>query len=273
LTYGEFFLYYMLLPWLFALICFGAAAFIVILGGSELRTILGGKMNPHAHFVLGWFDGGRTELRTYVPFEPNIMTRKNVTEFLTYSTALSKAEYGANMVSFDQARRSVPPEIDDATVQAMVQQENLKRVAEAQRKNLELPQLNEAASTKTSFCGRPLWVGHLGVGAALQPELLRKLEGNERLAKRVDRATQSEIDLISPDTIKDFFLGNFNSGILYSILRRGIDYGKYGKPKQGFPMILLLVLGLAAVLLIVGFLILSGKLDVSGFVKSLGLGI
>ena len=280
MTYGEFFFFYMLLPYIFAIVGILAAILMFVLGGSELRTIIGGKMNPRVHFVLGWSDGGKTELRSYIPFEPHIMARKNYTEFLTYSTALpgsdSGNKYAANLVTFDQARKVIPAAVSDVLVQAQVDEENAKRVAEAERANQldsGMIPLNEAVATKTSFCGRPLWIGHISAGAAVQPELLRKLEGLKRRIKHPEAAKQFEFDYCTPETIKTWFVGNFNNGILYSILRRGIDFGKYGKPKQGFPMIILLLIFGAIGILVLGFLIISGKLDVSGFVKGLGLGV
>ena len=212
------------------------------------------------------------------------MMRKNYTEFLTYSTALPEYDSGvdqvANLITFEQARKAVPAAIPDSQVLQMVDVENAKRAAAAAELNARRPEmfaLNDAASTKTSFCGKPLWIGHVSAGAAVQPNLLRILERTKNWAKlseeQREKTRVSVLDFVSPESIKDWFLGNFNSGILYGILRCGIDYGKYGKPKQPFPMFVLIIVLLAIGLLVLGFLIVSGKLNVSGFVKGLGLGV
>jgi len=272
MTYGEFAFYYMILPWMIALVGACACILVVVIGGSELRTIISGKLNGKAQFVLGWVDGGKTVLRAYEPLEPGIMARNNGKEFICYTTPQADVKYQARLVSMEDARKAMP-NIDEATLVEMVKIENASRTEAVNKKDGEMEAVNEAAKTKASFCGRPLWLGHLSVGAAVQPELATLLEKSKYGRKSLDKAVQQFLDVANPDTIKEFMTYNFNSGILYSILRRGIDYGKYGKPKKPFPMIVVIVILVALGMVVVGMLILSGKIDVSGWVKGLGLGI
>jgi hypothetical protein len=272
MTYGEFAFYYMILPWMFALIGVCACVLVVVIGGSELRTILSAKLNGKAQFVLGWFDGGKTVLRAYEPLEPGIMARDNGKEFITYTTPQADVKYQTKLVSMEDARKAMP-DMDEETLRKMVEEENATRVGAVKVKDGEMGMVNEAAKTKASFCGRPLWLGHLSVGAAVQPELAVLLERSKYGRRSLDKSVHHSLDVANPDTIKEFMTYNFNSGILYSILRRGIDYGKYGKPKKPFPMIIIIVILIALGMIVVGMLILSGKIDVSGWVKGLGLGI
>jgi hypothetical protein len=272
MTYGEFAFYYMILPWMIALIGACACILVVVIGGSELRTILTGKLNGKAQFVLGWVDGGKTVLKAYEPLEPGIMARNNGKEFICYTTPQTDVKYQTKLISLEDAKKAMP-DTDIEDLKKMVEAENAARVVAVKVKDAEMETVNEAAKTKASFCGRPLWLGHLSIGAAVQPELAVLLEKSKYRRKSLDKAVQQFLDVANPDTIKEFMTYNFNSGILYSILRRGIDYGKYGKPKKGFPMIIVVIVLVALGLGLLGMLIVSGKLDLSGWVKGLGLGI
>jgi hypothetical protein len=272
LTYGEFFFYYMLLPWIVAVICGLACVLVVVIGGSELRTILAGKLNGKAQFVLGWIDGGKSVLRAYEPLEPGVMARNNGKEFICYTSPQTDVNYQIKLVTLEDARKAMPGMAEDV-LRKMVEDENASRVEAVKVKNTEMMTVNEAAKTKASFCGRPLWLGHLSVGAAVQPELAVLLEKTKYGRKSLDKAVQRSLDVANPDTIKEFMTYNFNSGLLYSILRRGQDAGRYGKPKKPFPMFVAIIILVALGLGILGILIVSGQIDVSGFVKGLGLGI
>jgi len=269
MSYGEFFVFYIMLPWGLALVSFSALILIVAVGGPELRTIISAKLDGACQLVLGWVDGGTFKLMKYYPWEHGIM--KNGNNFMQYTTPLPGLTFEPKKITFAEARKQVKPEVaNDQQLQALVDKQNADWAVEAAKENIAMKQLNEDVKAKGTFCGRPLWLGHLSIGVSTTPQFMDRLTKvkNPHLKQpvRVDSLEPTEIN------IKDFLAVRFSPVTMFSILRAGEDYGRYGRPKGKFPVLIFVIVILAALFLVIGFLILSGRLDVSEWVKGMGLG-
>ena len=215
MTPGEFVFYYVYLPWSMAIIGIIASVIMFVLGGPELRTIIGGKLDPRANFVFSWVDGGAATIKKYHQFEHGVMEGDK--EFLLYATPLSDVQYDTT-VSFEAARKMMPGSFSDEVVRGMVEAENLKRGADDARKNGEMPVLNEAAKGQCHFAGKPCWIGHRSIGIAMQPTLVEELQKNRRKVRSSSK--QANLYAVGVDTIKDFVSMNFSPKRLFQIWQR-----------------------------------------------------
>lgn len=264
MTPNEFMFWYVVLPWGLAIFGGGIGLLVFVLGGPELKTIMGARMDPRCQLVFSWVDGGHATLEKYRPFEHGVLENDN--QFLLYATPLGDKTYQPQLLSVDQVKRAMP-DLDAASVEEVVKTENEKRLAKAQAYASDMPKLNEAAKSQCTFAGKPCWIGHRSLGVALTPAMLELAERRKRRIGK--KASMASIETTEVDSIKDFLTMNFSPRRLFQIWRSGEDAGLHGRPKKPFPTFLIVVLLGAVVFLIIGALILTGKVDLGGFARGI----
>jgi hypothetical protein len=253
--------YYVYIPWALAGLGWLAAIFLFAMGGGTLMTLIQGKMDKRSHFALSWMDGGLATLKRVHHFGKQGILEGDG-ELMLYPTPLSNVTY--------QETPIVPRGDEAPLVLEAIKAENERRKTDAERLNRELPSINEAVKATTMFEGKPLWIYNESIGAAVTPETLKVMEEAKRRMR--GGMTQRVISVVSAATIKDFIGMNFSRQTLIGILRAGEDMGLYGRPKKPFNPILILVIFVAVLFILIGVLILTGKLDFSGWLKGLGVG-
>lgn len=264
MTPNEFMIFYVILPWGLAILGALTTVIAFALGGPELITLMKGRMDSKAQFVFSWVDGGQATLEKYHPFEHGVLEENN--KFLLYATPLSDKSYQPTLITLEQVLKAMP-EISEESAKQMVEAENLKRLGAAKQYAEEMPTLNEASKAQCTFAGKPCWLGHRSIGVAMTPSLLELAEKNRRRIGK--KATQSALQTVNVDTIKDFLTMNFSPRRLFQIWRSGEDAGIHGRPKKPFPMLLIIILFGALLFLAIGALIVTGKIDLGGFAKGI----
>ena len=256
---SEFVFLFVYLPWACAFLGVGAFSFTFIMGGSTLRTIIMGKLDKSTHYALGFSDGGGiTQLKRY-HFDGTHGILEAGKEYVPFTTPLSDTEYTATPIVYPNGA------VDE--VKRQVDEQNAINVAEAKRRTFEMGLMNEMAKKRATFEGRPFWLLHLGVNAAEQPSVVYA----QQKAKERKGAAVTAAELISVDTIKDFMSSNFSRDRLWSIFQKGRDVEAYGRPKKPFNPMLIIIAVVAAILILVGALVLSGQLDFTGWLKGMGV--
>lgn len=263
MTPAEFALWFIYLPWAAAFVGVASSLFMLIFGGSTLRTLISAKLDPAAQLVFAYTEGGLFTLEKRRFTGEHGLLEKGNKDFMLVNTPPNQVVYRPVMAQ--PKKDATPDEV------AKINAENQSRIEEAARKTAEFNRLSEVTKKRGVFEGKPVWIGHRGLGVAINPEFLRKMQ--ETKMRVAANAVVSEFTPLSVDTIKDYMEMNFSRKRLTSINREGVDEGKYGRPRQPVNPMLYIILIVAAILLIVGVLIATGKLDMSGWLKNMGINL
>jgi len=260
LTPTEFVLWFVYLPWGIALICLLAFVLLIVLGGETLRTLVMGRLDKRTHYAMAFSDGGGGAVLKRYHFDGTHGILENDKEFLPFTTPLSDREYTPRLLV--PTKEATPEQVD------AINEENQKRLAEANRLNAEMPLINEVAKKRSTFEGRPLWLVHMGKNVAETPALIHAQEK----AAQMRRAPQiTPVELLSVDIIKDFLSANFSRDRLWSLVQKGRDIEAYGRPKKPLNPLLIIILVVGFLFIGLGIYILMGGFDFSGFLKGLGV--
>lgn len=246
----------MILPYGLAFVAVMSTVFLIVMGGSTLSTLIMAKLIKGSQLVLSFSDGGLAELRR-MDFKGEHGVLEDGRNFLLYATPLSDTTYSPDLLV-------IKPGDSDDMVKAITI-ENARRTAEADRLNAQMPFLNDMSKRRSFLQGNPLWIGHAGLGVAFPPMLLGEME---KAGIKIPKGSQvAKLELITADTIKDFVKMNFSRKRLTSIYRAGVDEGLFGRPRKPFNPLIIILAVFAIIALMIGLLILSGKVDLSGMVR------
>ena len=264
MTPTEFVLWFVYIPWGLCFISVFGFLFTVILGGETLRTLIMGRLDKRTHFALAVSDGGGAASLKRYHFDGThgVLEREEGKrmEFLPFTTPLSDKDYTPNLLV-------AQPNATDEQRQ-LIDEENDRRRAEADRLNHEYPLLNEMAKKRSTLEGRPLWLVHTGKNVAEPPSMVYL---QEKAKQYKNAPIVTPVELVSVDTIKDFFTANFSRDRLWSIFQKGRDVEAYGRPKKPLNPLILILGAVAVIFILGGVLILTGGVDFSGWLKGLGV--
>jgi hypothetical protein len=157
----------MILPYGLAFIAVMSTVFLIVMGGSTLSTLIMAKLIKGSQLVLSFSDGGLAELRR-MDFKGEHGVLEDGRNFLLYATPLSDTTYSPDLLV-------IKPGDSDDMIKAITI-ENARRTAEANRLNAQMPFLNDMSKRRSFLQGKPLWIGHAGLGVAFPPTLLGEME-------------------------------------------------------------------------------------------------
>lgn len=123
----------------------------------------------------------------------------------------------------------------------------------------------DSAIQKRSFTdtGKPHYVCLVNKGIAVTPELLGLIQAVDTWVIGTDKSEIYQGDLVDPQILKSYFKGTFSaitlSNMEYAAERRGF----LRRPMQDFLSKNALPIGMILIVIIVGYMFISGKIDIA----------